>query len=387
MTDISNAVKANEQYMIDLRRWFHRHPELSMQETGTVERIKQELDRMGIENEVLEGGHGVGAVIRCGQGDKVIAARADIDALAVEEETGLPFKSCQNGLMHACGHDAHMAMLLGAAKTINEMKDELHGTVKLLFQAGEEIGLGHTEVLDYLEKTGGTDQVIGLHIWNTVPSGELLILPGGIFGGARPFRCHIKGKGGHGARPDLAHDPVKTACELALKYASIPSNFYDVLDHSVVSTGLVKAGSGYNIFPAEAEIEGSIRYFKRGGNVALQEIMARIAEGVARIYGTEIELTFGNGCIPVYNDAAAVDKVRALVPQIEGLVLSKQSDPICGGDNICYLLDKYPGFYAVLGGAVDENAYPQHHPKFDIDESAFRKGAELMVRYMADYLN
>lgn len=373
--------------MIQMRRWFHEHPELSLKEKNTSYKIQEELKQMGIPYEQLSPGWGVAAVIQGKHSQKTIAVRADIDALPVEEDTGLPFSSQNPGIMHACGHDAHTAILLGLAKVLWPLRDQLNGTVKLIFQSGEEIGEGYQEVLDYLESTGGADRVIGLHIWSDLPSGEILLLPGAVFAGGSGFHCRILGKGGHGARPDLANDPVKAACELVLKFASVPSNFYDVLDHSVISTGTIHGGFAGNTIPSSVEITGTLRYYKKEGLTALKDKMSQIASGVAAIYNVSISTDYYGAVLPVYNQPSFIPRARELACQVEGLRLSSQTDPICAGDDICFLLDRYPGFYAVLGGGrPDGYSYPQHHPKFDIMETELRKGGEFMARYVMDYL-
>ena len=236
MTDLGKKFKEAEPYIIEMRRWFHQHPELSLKEKETSEKIKEELDKMGIPHEDLKPNYGVVATIQGKDSGKVIAARADI---------------------------------------------ELNGTVKLVFQVSEENGMGYQEILDYFESIGGVDRVIGLHIWSTLPAGEILLIPGSVFAGGTGFTCRVNGQGGHGARPDLVKDPIKAACDLVLKLASIPTNFYDVLDHSVVSVGQIQSGTMGNIFPSYAEIKGTTRYYKTGGVDAIKKIMQQIADGVS----------------------------------------------------------------------------------------------------------
>ena len=385
MEDLGKKFKEAEGYIIEMRRWFHQHPELSLKEKETSEKSKEELDKMGIPHEALKPNYGVVATIQGKDSGKVIAARADIDALPVTEDTGLPFASCNPGVMHACGHDAHAAMLLGVAKVLNEVKDELNGTVKLVFQVSEENGMGYEEILDYFESIGGVDRVIGLHIWSTLPAGEILLIPESVFAGGTGFTCRINGQGGHGARPDLVKDPIKAACDLVLKLAAIPTNFYDVLDHSVVSVGQIQSGTMGNIFPSYAEVKGTTRYYKAGGIDAIKEKMQQIADGVGMTYGVKIDVEHNGGVLPVYNAPELIPHARELVDQVEGLKVSPQTDPICAGDDFCYILAKYPGFYGVLGAGAPDS-YPQHHAKFDVQESEFRKGTEFMGRYIADYL-
>ncbi len=385
--DVKKLYDEQEAYIIEMRRWFHRHPEVSLQEKNTSAKIREELENMGIPYVELKPNYGIVATIQGGGQGKTIALRADIDALPVKEETGLVFQSENEGVMHACGHDAHIAMLLGAAKVLNEMKEELNGTVRCVFQVAEETGFGYQEVLDYFDSTGGVDAVAGLHIWSDVPEGEILLLPGSIFAGGVGYTVHIHGQGGHGGRPDLVKDPIKAACEMVLKFASIPSNFYDVLDHSVVNVGKIEAGTLGNIFPSEALIKGGFRWYKQGGDKIILEKMHQIAAGVGTIYGVEAEITLDGGVIPVSNNGEMIAQAKALVPEVEGLKLSAQTDPICAGDNFGYILDKYPGFYGVLGaGKPGEKVYPQHHCKFDLDERSFRKGSEFMARYAIAFL-
>lgn len=385
--DIKKLFDAHENEIIENRRWFHRHPEVSFEEKETSERICKKLEEMGIPYEKLLPNYGIVATIKGEKKGRILALRADIDALPVTEETGLSFASEHSGRMHACGHDTHAAMLLGAAYALNEVKEELCGTVKCVFQVAEEIGGGYQEVLDYFEKIGGVDGIIGLHIWSAIPEGQILLYPGAVFAGALGYTAKITGKGGHGARPDLTCDPIKAVCELALKFASIPSNFYDVLDHSVVNAGIIQAGTLGNIIPSEAMLSGGIRWYKDGGGEKILELMKRMAEGVGIAHNVKCDLSVNGGVPPVMNNVPMLEKAKTLLEDMDGLRMTDQTDPICAGDNYGYLLQAYPGIYGVLGGGKhDEEVYPQHHPKFDLDEKAFRKGAEFMTRYAINFL-
>lgn len=385
--DIKNLHKENEPYIIEMRRWFHRHPETSLKEEKTSLKIREELDKMGVPYEVLSPNYGVVATIKGGQPGKTLALRADIDALPVQEETGLEFASENQGSMHACGHDSHAAMLLGATKALNEIKDSLKGTIKCVFQVAEETGFGFQEVLDYFESIGGVDGVIGLHIWSAIPEGQIMLIPREVFAGAIGFIVEIEGRGGHGARPDLAIDPIKPACDLVLKLASIPSNYYDVLDYSVVNTGMIQAGTLGNIVPEKASINGGLRYYKPEGGERMLEILNRMTRGVSETYGVKSKVIIRGGVPPVKNNPEMIAQAIELLPNIEGLRLADQTEPICASDNYGYLLEAYPGFYGILGGGKHgEEVYPQHHPKFDVDESALRKGSEFMTQFAVNFL-
>ena len=386
--DIKEMFLEQESYIVEMRRWFHRHPEVSLKEKNTSQKIQDELTKMGIPFEVLAPNYGVIATIKGKLGEgKTLVLRADIDALPVTEDTGLDFASENPGVMHACGHDAHAAMLLGAAKVLNSLKSQFKGTIKCFFQIGEEIALGYEEALDYFQATGGIDGIAALHIWSAIPEGEILLFPGSVFAGGAQIKVILHGQGGHGSRPDLVKDPIKAACDLVLKLASIPSNFYDTLDHSVVSIGKIEAGTAFNIFPPTAMINGSLRYYKQGGEAKIKEFVRQITEGVCRIYGVDYELMFCGEVPPVTNNADLIQEAKELVKDVDGLTLSAQTDPFSASDDYGFFLQQYPGFYGVLGGGKpDTENYPQHHAKFDIDEKALRKGAEFMTRYALDFL-
>ena len=385
--DVKKLYDEYEAYIIEMRRWFHRHPELSLKEKETSLKIQEELRGMGISYEVLAPNFGVVATIKGKQPGKTVALRADIGGLPVKEETGLEFASENAGVMHACGHDAHIAMMLGAARVLNEIKEELTGTVLCVFQVAEETGFGYQEVLDYFDSIGGVDAVTGLHIWSAIPEGEILLIPGSVFAGGKGYELKVIGQGGHGGRPDLVKDPIKAACEMVLKLSSIPSNFYDVLDHSVVNVGRIEAGTIGNVFPSEAMIYGGYRWYKPGGDEVILEKMHQIAKGAGQMYGVDYELTVIGGVPPVSNNAGLIARAKELVKDVDGLEISSQTDPICAGDNFGYILEKYKGFYGVLGaGKKGETVYPQHHCKFDLDEKSFRKGSEFMVRFAIDFL-
>ena len=384
---IEELFDAVEDKIIEDRRWFHRHPEVSLEEKMTSEYICKRLEEMGISYEMLPPNYGIVATIQGGKPGKTLALRADVDALPVTEETGLPFASEHEGKMHACGHDAHAAMLLGVAQVMNEMKEEFAGVLKLVFQVAEETGYGYQEILDYFEKIGGVDGIAGVHIWSAIPTGEVLLYPGAVFAGAQGYNATIEGRGGHGARPDLTHDPIKAACELALKFSSIPSNFYDVLDYSVVSVGVIEAGTLKNIIPGHATIGGSMRYYKDDGGEKIVEIMERMAKGIDIAHNVKTTIDILGGIPPIINNIAMIDEAKQIVDNMDNLRIADQKEAICASDNYGYLLRKYPGMYAILGGGkLDEEIYPQHHAKFDLDEKSFRKGAEFMAKYAMHFL-
>lgn len=377
-----------ENYIINLRRWFHMYPEISLEEKMTSEKIQEELNKLGIPFEKLENSYGIIATISndVKNDSKTIGIRADFDALPIQENTGLEFSSKNDGVMHACGHDTHTAMLLGTAKMLVDNIDKLHGTIKLIFQSAEERSLGIDEVLSYLDENGGLDEVIGLHIWSNVPAGEILLRHDAIFAGNGMISYKIVGKGGHGARPDLVNDPIKASCDMVLHLSQIPTNFHDVFDNAVVTICNIQGGNAINIFPTDAIIRGTYRYFKQNSDSKLRNAVRNVANSIEIMHNVKCEALAESGIPPICNNNRMIDKARNIVNNMENLELSSQVDPISASDNYGRLTEKYDGFYGILGGGYnDRDVYPHHNPKFEIDESVLIKGSEFMFKYTLDF--
>ena len=386
--DVARACREWEQRLVEWRREFHMHPELSFQEVWTSGRIKEELGKMNIPYDTLPDSHAVVGIIEGAFLGKTIALRADMDALPIREESDVSYKSRIDGKMHACGHDAHIAMLLGAGGVLNEFRSSMKGKALLCFQSAEEVGGGHAELVKYLDDRGGVDQIIGLHIWASIKEGTLMLLDGPTMAGALGYEIYVKGQGGHASRPDLAKDPIKPACEMVLRISSIPSNFYDVLDHSVVHIGMIQGGAMGNIFPDKVTLQGGTRFFKVDGGQKILTHIERIAEGVAKIYNVDVEVKELPSVPPVINNASAAAWGRELASQVDGLEADKTSQPICASEPYGYFLLKYPGFLGFLGAMNEEKGivWAQHNARFDIDEAALRKGCEFLCRCALDFL-
>lgn len=381
--NISERIKELEPSLIELRRELHKYPEVGYKEVKTRQIICRELDALGIPYKLMENDAGIIGIVDSGKPGKTVGLRADYDAVEVDEEADVEFRSTNPGMAHACGHDAHTAMLIKAGAVLNECKDQWSGRVLLLFQCAEELGMGWEELLHGIDALGGVNYLAALHIWSLIPEGEILLREKTVFGGSDAFDIFLKGKGGHGARPDMANDPIKAACEVVLKICSIPSNFYSVLTNSVVSVGKIEGGIYSNSIPDTAYVTGTARYFEPGGNVQMKEALTKVAKAAASIYGVEAEVSTRGGVIPVYNDPAAVAEAKKVVPDIEGLKLHMPDDPICAGDDIGILLQKYPGVFAIIGCGNEATGcnIPHHNAKFKIDENVLRKGCEFMVKY------
>ena len=384
---IAELAAKYEQYVIDMRREFHENPELSHHEERTVRRIREELDKLGIPN-ITVGHNNVIGTLEGGKPGKKIAIRADIDALPVAEANEVPYKSKVEGVMHACGHDGHAAMLLGTAHVLSEIRDQLCGTVYLCFQVAEEIGAGADEIVAYLGSIGGVDQAIGTHLAGGDPAGVINLPDGPMMAGALGFEITVKGVGGHGSRPDRAVDPVKPACDIVLKIAMIPAQYHNPFDTCVVSPCQITAGNKNNIIPETAFIAGNIRFFKYGDGDKIFAKIKEVAENTARAYGTEAVVTSQvMSPLPVINDPACAARGREIAQQV-GLTLAEPRDPTAGSDNFAEFLAAFPGFYCDTGAfCTRPGASGNHHnPYFDLDETAFKKVVEFFAAYTADFL-
>lgn len=386
-TKIRELALENESYVVEMRREFHMYPEASLKEERTSARIQEELAKLGVPFEVLSN-RTVIATIEGGAKGRTLAIRADIDALSIQEENDVPYKSKTDGVMHACGHDAHAAMLLGTARMLAEIKESLKGTVKLVFHVAEEIGLGYREILDYFERTGGVDGIIATHVWVALKAGTVSIEAGPRMAGAIPFALEVTGRGGHGSRPDQSVSPIFPLCDIVMKLPYVPQYFHNALEPSVVSVGIINSGTMRNTIPDQARADGGIRYFTQEAKKSIIKYITRIAENTAEAYGAKAEVVFGGGIAPVVNDGEAVRLAREAAEETEGLGLVP-FELICASDCYGMILEKYPGCYCFLGVGNEDKGivHPQHSVKYDIDESVMKLNCELMCRYAQKFFS
>lgn len=376
-----------EDGVIQLRREFHMHPETAYQEVRTSARVCEELDKLGIPYVRIEHNMVI-ATIEGAAAGKTIGIRADMDALPMQEESGLPYASQVPGVMHSCGHDGHTAMLLGVGRLLWEVREYLHGTVKLIFQSAEEVGGGVPEIVRHLDACGGLDRLTAIHLWADIDAGQISVEPGGRMAGGILFDVTVHGKGGHGSRPDKARDPIKPACEILLQLAAIPGSRFDILQPCVVSPAMVQGGTTYNIIPDTASIKGTIRYFSYEAGDVLSELAAAVVENTARAYGVTAEIRYSGHVLPIVNEEEAAALGKQVVQKIDGLE-SFAFEPICACDCFGDLLHKYPGVYCYLGVRNPEKncVYPQHHNCYNIDERVLKTGCAYLAQYACDFLN
>ena len=386
--DIRELARQTAPYVIDLRREFHRNPEISFRETRTMDRICEELTALGLPFERVPEG-GVLATLDTGRPGKRLSIRADIDALPMDEaDKTLPYSSQVPGVMHSCGHDGHAAMLLGTAKILCAMKAELSGVIYLCFQQAEEVGGGAEALVARLKEKGGVDCSIGTHLDGGSDAGILNLPDGPMMAGARLFTVTVRGEGGHGSRPDKAIDPIKPACAILLQIASIPAQYHNPFDTCVVSPCQIHAGSASNIIPEEAVISGNLRFFKYGDDKLIMERIRQVADNVARAYGATATVTDkAASSLPVINDPKMAAFGRQVAQEV-GFTMAPPHDPTCGSDNYSEFLAAFPGFYCDSGARCTRpGASGNHHnPAFDLDESAFERVVTFFCTYAQKFL-
>ena len=349
------------------RRHLHRHPEVSFEEHETSAWIAARLSEFGVE---VTRPTETSVLGRVGDGSgPVVALRADIDALPIHEESGVEFASSRPGAMHACGHDGHTAMLLGAAREL--ASSEVAGEVRFIFQHAEEIAPGGARDLVAAGVMEGVDFVYGCHLWTPLAYGKVAAVPGDWMAAADFFRVRISGRGGHAGLPHTAVDVVAAASAFVGQLQHVVSRRIDPLQPAVVTVGSFHAGDAPNVLPGLAELSGTSRSFSPDVRERIPKLLEEIGHGVCAAHGATFELEYVWGYKPVVNDAAATSLVRSVV---RGELA--ELDPIMGGDDFSAYLEAAPGCYAFVGAGGE---FPHHHPRFVIDERALAIGTRMHV--------
>ncbi len=388
--------KAVEKDIIGWRREFHRHPELLMDTFRTAGTVAKALAGFGLEVKFLVGNTGVVGLIRgdkAADPGKTLAIRADMDALPVVEETGLPFSSEVAGVMHACGHDAHMAMALGAAKILSELKGEFSGNVKFIFQPGEEgSGGARFMIAEGVLEDPKVDAIIGGHVGTLWPvkTGQVGLKPGPFMAASDTLKITVTGKGGHGAAPDQSVDPVVVSAQIALALQTIVSREVSPVIPVVVSIGVIRAGTAGNIIPDSCVMEGTVRYLDREMSSFIPGRVKEIARGIASSMRCEADVRYELGYPPLINDPGTTAFLKETAARLLGPQNAVElSMPIMGGEDMAYYLQQVPGTFFALGSSDPSlgPTYPNHHPKFDIDENALHVGAALFAQAALDFFN
>lgn len=389
--EIKELMKKNEKYIIKIRRYFHMYPELSFKEFETTNKIKDELEKMKIPYEVPKEYPKTGliGIINGSKKGKTVALRADIDALNIFEENDLTYRSKNDGIMHACGHDSHIAMLLGAAKILNEIKDSLCGRIYLIFQPAEEVGLGAKYMIRQGTWFDEIDSIYGSHIWSGLESGKISVEAGERMAAADGFKISIKGKSGHGSLPNETIDAVVVASAVVQNLQQLVSRNYSPLDSVAVSIGSFHSGSRFNIISGYAELEGTTRYFSKEIGKRIEVDMNRVIKGICDAYGADYEFKYNYILDPTVNDEKSSQLAENSIKKLLGDKVNGKMTKTTGGEDFSFYLEKKPGCFAFIGCKNEKigATYPHHSEKFNIDESVLINGAGLYAQYAIDFLN
>jgi len=388
-----NLLMASKKYydnMVELRRSFHMHPELGMEETRTAGIVAEELEKLGIEIETGVGGTGVVGVLRGNKQGKTIAIRADMDALPIEDRKNVDYASKVEGKMHACGHDGHTAILLGTAMLLSEMRGRINGTVKFIFQPAEEGPGGAAPMIkDGAMKDPEVDAIIGLHLFTDMPTGKIGIRYGATNAATDSFEIKIAGSGGHGAAPHRAVDAITMSAQVVSALQTIVSREINPLDSAVLTIGTIKGGYRYNVICPEVELTGTVRTLRPETRDLMPKRIEEILEGIVGGMRGSFEFRYHHGYPQVVNDERTVDLVANSARELlgdDGVVTIPEAS--MGGEDFSYFAQVAPGCFFRLGaGNVSKGCnYPGHHPMYNFDEDAMPVGVAVFANVVFNYL-
>ena len=386
LKNVRLEIRALQPQLVEWRRQIHQKPELGFQEKITAEFISQKLQNWGIEHQVGIAQTGIVAIIKGEKSThgKVLAIRADMDALPIQELNEVPYCSQRDGIMHACGHDGHTAIALGTAYYLHQHRQDLNGTVKIIFQPAEE-GPGGAKpmIAAGVLNNPDVDAIIGLHLWNNLPLGTVGVRPGALMAAVELFRCTIFGKGGHGAIPHQTVDSLVVAAQIVSALQTIVSRNINPLDSAVVTVGELHAGTAVNVIADTAKMGGTVRYFNPDLAGFFKERIEKIIAGICQSHGANYDLDYIHLYPPVINDADIAALVRSVAQEVIEIPIGVFSEcQTMGGEDMSFFLQEVPGCYFFLGSANAEKKldYPHHHPRFDFDETALPMGVEMFVR-------
>ena len=376
------AAKSHQETARQHRRLLHQNPELAFQEYKTSDYAAKELEKLGFDVRRGIGKTGLVATLAMEHSGPRFLLRFDMDALAVQEQTGLEFTSMSEGTMHACGHDGHVAIGLTIAKLVSEMKKDLAGSYHLLFQPAEEIGEGAAAMIaDGVLELIQPDYALAVHLWPEEPTGWLGISSGPVMAGCRDVSIKVHGIGGHGGRPQKAVDPIIASAHLITALQSIVSRNLDPLDSGVYSITQVHAGTNNNVIPDSAFMTGKPRFFSGEAEDVIIASTHRICDGIARAFGCEIDVEFGGKIPPTVNDPQVCEAACLAALKIDPDIVIGSKFKLMGSEDMSLFLEKIPGAMLFVGAGKEgsQNRFPLHHPCMDIDESSLVLAASLLL--------
>jgi len=403
-TQLQNDIEAIEKKVIDWRHDFHQNPELSNREYETAKKIAKHLKSLGLKVETGIAHTGVVAVLKGDKPGKTVALRADIDALPVTERNDLPYKSevktkflgTETGVMHACGHDTHTAILMGVAEVLTKNKHLLNGSVKFIFQPAEEgpppgeRGGASLMIEEGVLKNPDVDAIFGLHINSSTPVGTINYKPGGTMAAVERFVIDVKGKGSHGSAPWAGIDPILISAKIIDGLQTIISREAELVkEPAVITVGKITAGTRFNVIPESAEMIGTVRTLDPDMREMVIRRMKEMVPAIAKAYGGSAEIEFQNNTAITYNDLELTAEMLPTLQSIAGKDNINLVKATTGGEDFSFFQEEVPGFYFFLGGMTpgNETPYPHHTPDFMIDDAGMLLGVKSLSQIAIDYLN
>ncbi len=383
---IRPEIEAIRDEVIANRRHLHMHPELGLQENETAQFITEKLSGLGLEVVTGVGKTGVVALLQ-GSDGPCIGLRADMDALPIQETGGVAFSSVNDGVMHACGHDGHVAMLLGAAKVLSGMREELNGAVKFIFQPAEEgLGGGRYMIKDGVLQNPKVDEIYGIHLWNYQQFGTVGVQSGPVLAAADEFAITVKGKGGHGATPQGTVDAIVVASHLVTAIQTIVSRNSDPLKSTALTVGIIEGGYNFNVIADEVVLKGTARSYTEENRTMINQRLQEISAGLATSFDAEIEVDYRIGYPPTVNSELESEKIASAAAKI---VSDGVRPPYLtmGAEDMSYYLQKVPGCFFFIGSAPEGKKVPHHCSHFDINEEALLVGSSIWVQLIEEQLN
>ncbi|MBZ9753501.1 M20 family metallopeptidase [Deinococcus sp. HMF7604] len=381
MTAIQEKVAGLREQLMAWRRHLHMHPEVGFQEHETSAYIEAELKQMPGLTVTRPTATSVLAVLKGGQPGRTVLLRADIDALPIHEENTFEFASTRPGVMHACGHDGHTAILLGVAKLLTEHPQDVPGEVRMIFQHAEEIGPGGAEELVMnTDLMSGVDVVTGLHLNSQLPAGVVAVKPGAFMAAPDMIELTIRGKGGHGAHPEETVDPIAVGAQVVTNLQHVVSRHVAAQDALVVSITRFASGTTHNVIPNTAELMGTVRTFDPALRERAPQLIERVIKGVCEAHGATYDLRYEFGYRPLINTDWVAAQLKDIALDVVGAEQFREARPTMGGEDFSAYLEKAPGAYFNVGSGSDEadSRWPHHHPRFTIDEASLEAGVRML---------
>ncbi len=387
---ILSLARSVHPFAVEARRHLHANPELSYQEKETSAYVAAQLEAMGHRFQTGIGGYGIKVIIEGGRPGPTIALRADMDALPITEETGLPFASTKPGVMHACGHDVHTATLLATAKALKEMQSELAGTVVLIFQPGEEQNPGGASLMikDGVLENPKVDAIFGLHVFPALAAGKMTFGAGPMLAAPDDFDVTIRGKGGHGAYPHLTVDPVLAAAQCITLLQQVVARNVSPFQNAVVTVGAIHGGEARNVIPDEVTFRGTVRTMSPDVQKLMPTRLEQVVKGVCEAAGATYTLKYEGGYPVLVNDAAMTDRARAAAAAVLGAENAGDMQATMGGEDFAFFLQHVPGSFARLGSSAPGTVNPAglHTATLMIDESCMETGIAYYLSLVQQYL-